>query len=216
MAVPLLIATTNPGKIREIQHELDLAGLHDHVAVRTLKDLPGNVPDCLEDRPTFIGNATKKARHFAAHANCLTLADDSGLAVDALHGAPGVISARYSGIQGDRHTVDAANNARLLREMDSVPDDRRTARFVCAMALATPHADLAVMVDDVHGTLLREPRGDGGFGYDPLFYFPRFHKTTAELSAPEKGKISHRGKALRRMIAWMRENESALATSTGG
>jgi XTP/dITP diphosphohydrolase len=212
MAVPLLIATTNPGKVREIQHELEAAGLHEQFLVRTLRDLPGEVPDCVEDRPTFIGNATKKARYFAKLGNCLTLADDSGLAVDALNGAPGVISARYSGATGDRHTIDAANNARLLREMDSVPDDRRSARFVCAMALATPHADLAVMVDDVEGMLLREPRGAGGFGYDPLFYFPRFNKTTAELSGPEKGKISHRGKALRRMIAWMLENRNELPT----
>jgi XTP/dITP diphosphohydrolase len=210
MAVPLLIATTNPGKVREIQHELDVAGLHDQFLVRTLRDLPGEAPDCVEDRPTFIGNASRKARHFANLANCLTLADDSGLAVDALGGAPGVLSARYSGATGDRHTIDAANNARLLREMDGVPDDQRSARFVCAMALATPHADLAVMVDDVHGVLLREPRGDGGFGYDPLFYFPRFNKTTAELSAAEKGQISHRGKALRRMIAWMIENQKTL------
>jgi XTP/dITP diphosphohydrolase len=210
MPTTLLIATTNPGKVREIQHELDVAGLHDTFTTLTLKDLAADLPDCVEDRPTFIGNACKKARHFAALSGHLTLADDSGLAVDALHGAPGVISARYSGIEGDRQTIDAANNAKLLKEMANIPDDQRTARFVCAMALALPTADLAVMVDDVEGVMLREPRGAGGFGYDPLFYFPRFNKTTAELSAPEKGKISHRGKALRRIIAWIIENQNAL------
>jgi XTP/dITP diphosphohydrolase len=205
----LLIATTNAGKIKEIQHELDLAGLHDQFHILGLKDLPP-FPDCVEDRPTFIGNATKKARHFARLANCLTLADDSGLCVDALDGRPGVYSARYAGIEGDRHAIDAANNAKVLAELESVPDDQRQAQFVCAMALSTPHADLAVMVDEVQGMMLRAPRGTNGFGYDPLFFFPQFNKTTAELDLVEKSKISHRGKALRRMLAWLKENQPRL------
>jgi XTP/dITP diphosphohydrolase len=210
MPRPLLIATTNPGKILEIQHELELAGLLTDFTLRTLKDLSPDTPDCVEDRPTFIGNATKKARHFANLGNCLALADDSGLCVDALNGAPGVYSARDANVDGDRHTIDAANNAKLLAALDQIPDDKRQAQFLCAMALSTPAADLAVMVDDVQGVLLRSPRGSGGFGYDPLFYFPRFDKTTAELTTQEKSKISHRGKALRRMIAWIHENQAAL------
>src|SRR5205085_3797313 len=136
--------------------------------LQSLADFPP-LPDCIEDRPTFIGNATKKSRHFASLTNTLTLADDSGLSVDALEGRPGVLSARYANASGDRHTIDAANNAKLLADLDSTPDENRQARFVCAMALSLPNADLAVFVDDVRGTMLRSPRGTNGFGYDPLF-----------------------------------------------
>ncbi|MCL2647074.1 MAG: RdgB/HAM1 family non-canonical purine NTP pyrophosphatase [Phycisphaerales bacterium] len=204
----LLIATGNAGKIREIEHELDHAGILNDFQLLGLKDLPPppHTPDCIEDRPSFVGNATKKARHFAAVGNCLTLADDSGLCADALNGAPGVYSARYAGLTGPREIVDQANNAKLLKELENTPDDQRQARFVCAAALALPTVDLVVIVDEVCGTLLRSPRGTNGFGYDPLFYLPQFHKTTAELSMQEKSQISHRGKALRRLIAWLREN----------
>ena len=215
----LLIATTNPGKVLEIQHELDLAGLHDSFRILSLKDFPP-FPDCVEDRPTFIGNATKKARHFAHLAQALTLADDSGLCIDALSGRPGVLSARYAGANGgggsgggDRHAIDAANNAKVLAELEPIPDDQRQAQFVCALALATPSGgggDLAVMVDEVPGVMLRAPRGANGFGYDPLFFFPQFNKTTAELDMATKSQISHRGKALRRMLAWLKENHSRL------
>jgi XTP/dITP diphosphohydrolase len=204
----LLIATTNPGKIREIAHELEAAGLLDHFTPIGLKDLPAAPPECVEDRPTFIGNATKKARHYAACAGTLALADDSGLCVDALGGAPGVLSARYAGVSG--HGADAANNQKLLAALEHTPDPDRSARFVCAMALALPTADLAVFTDDVRGTLLREPRGDGGFGYDPLFFFPEFGKTTAELDMHTKSSISHRGKALRKLIAWLTQHRTPL------
>ncbi len=207
-ATRLLIATTNAGKIREISHELEAAGLLDRFTPIGLKDLPQQPEDCIEDRPTFIGNATKKAQHYARAAGCLALADDSGLCVDALDGAPGVYSARYAGVSG--HGADAANNEKLLRELANVPDAERSARFVCAMALAMPGADLAVCLDEVEGVLLHAPRGMGGFGYDPLFYFPEFDKTTAELDMATKSSISHRGKALRRMIAWMRDNHQSL------
>ena len=123
----------------------------------------------MEDRPTFIGNATKKARHFAGLGDALALADDSGLCVDALQGAPGVYSARYAGIAGERGAVDAANNAKLLKEMERVPDERRQGRFVCAAALAMPDADLAVMVDEVEGRDSAVAAASNGFGYDPLF-----------------------------------------------
>jgi XTP/dITP diphosphohydrolase len=202
MARKLLIATGNAGKVREIAHEFAAAG-SDWEIVGLKQAADGRVFDeCIEDRPTFIGNATKKARHYARLTGMLTLADDSGLCVDALDGAPGVYSARYAGVSGPG--ADAANNAKLLAAIDAVPDERRQARFVCAAALAIPTADLAVMVDDVRGVLLREPRGANGFGYDPLFFFPEFGKTTAELDMATKSSISHRGKALRRMIALLR------------
>jgi XTP/dITP diphosphohydrolase len=208
MKPTLLIATGNAGKVKEIRHELEQAAYPgdwlSSLEVLGLKDLPSPPPECVEDRPTFVGNATKKARHYAEISGFLTLADDSGLCVDAINGAPGVYSARYAGITG--HGADEANNRKLLQEIDKVPDENRQARFVCAMALASPSADLAVMVDDVAGMLLRAPRGMNGFGYDPLFYFPEFNQTTAELDMATKSRISHRGKALRRMLAWMAEH----------
>ncbi len=208
----LLIATTNAGKVVEIRHELENAGeagegVHGAFAVVGLKDI-GGFEACVEDRETFVGNAMKKARHFAEIGGCLALADDSGLCVDALGGEPGVYSARYAGVEG--HGADAANNAKLLEKMKDVPEEKRRGRFVCAMALAIPGANLAVMMEHVEGEILREGRGENGFGYDPLFYFPQFRRTTAELDTQSKSRISHRGKALRRMIAWMRENEAAL------
>jgi XTP/dITP diphosphohydrolase len=202
----LLVATTNQGKIVEIEHEFRHAGLLDHPAVIGLKDLPAGWVDCVEDRPTFVGNAVKKARYFAQISGALTLADDSGLCVDALHGAPGVLSARYAGEPCD----NAANNAKLLAALQDVPDDRRQASFVCAMALCSPTADLAVFVDEVHGQIIHQPRGANGFGYDPLFFFPQFGKTTAELDMQTKGAISHRGKALRKMIAWLQSERAHL------
>jgi XTP/dITP diphosphohydrolase len=222
MKQKLLIATGNNGKVREIHHEIEVAaaagGGHDvwlgALEIVGLKDLPP-MPEAVEDEPTFEGNARKKASHYAGLCGLVTLADDSGLCVAALDGAPGVFSARYAGVKGPG--ADAANNAKLLAAMQDVPDDRRQAKFVCAMALVAPDAggarDLALMTDEVHGMLLREPRGSNGFGYDPLFYFPEFGKTTAELDMMTKGRISHRGKALRKMIAWMREHHAVLAAA---
>ncbi|HEY4329917.1 MAG TPA: non-canonical purine NTP pyrophosphatase [Phycisphaerae bacterium] len=215
MPTQLLIATGNAGKVKEIRHEFHLAAAHHSflasIEILGLKDLPHPLPECVEDRPTFIGNATKKSRHYASLSGLLTLADDSGLCVDALGGAPGVLSARYAGITG--YGADAANNAKLLQAIGDIPDDQLQARFVCAMAVSQPHADLAVVVDDVPGRLLRAPRGENGFGYDPLFYFPAFGKSTAELDMTTKSQISHRGKALRRMIAWL--GSSKLLKSGG-
>ena len=217
----LLIATGNAGKVKEIRHEFEQAAAGTHepwlqsLRIIGLKDCPGPLADCVEDRPTFIGNATKKARHFAVLTGHLTLADDSGLCVDALNGAPGVYSARYAGVTG--HAADSANNAKLLQAIRDVPPEKRTARFVCAMAVALPEADVAVMVDQVEGVLLDAPRGENGFGYDPLFFFPEFAKTTAELDMTTKSRISHRGKALRRMIGWLEAHHArlVLAARTG-
>jgi len=205
----LLIATGNLGKVKEIRHEFQRATAHAHDAwlanltILGLKDLPVQPPECIEDQPTFEGNAAKKAQHYARFANMLTLADDSGLCVDALNGDPGVYSARYAGISGAG--ADSANNAKLLAALQNTPDDKRHAHFVCVVALASPAGDpLATTRDQVDGILLHSPLGTNGFGYDPLFFFPQFQKTTAELDMTTKSQISHRGKALRKMIAWMR------------
>ncbi len=210
----LLIATGNAGKVKEIRHEFELAAASAHdtwlasLSIIGLKDLPTPPPECVEDQTTFAGNAAKKARHYAGHSGLLTLADDSGLCVEALQGAPGVYSARYAGVSGPG--ADAANNAKLLAALADVPDDRRQAQFVCAMALAAPGKDLAQTTDHVGGVLLRVPRGSNGFGYDPLFFFPQYNKTTAELDMRTKGQISHRGKALRKIIAWMQQHHASL------
>lgn len=194
----LLLASNNAKKHAELTRML--APLE--VEVLTPRDV-GGLPDVVEDAPTFRGNAAKKAQ-FAARARGLwSLADDSGLEVDALGGAPGVHSARYAGSHGD----DAANNARLLRELSAVPRERRGAQFVSALALARPDGTLALEVSGrVRGEILFEPRGDGDFGYDPLFLFtePGFPQTGrgfAELALDEKALVSHRGRALRELVA---------------
>lgn len=162
----------------------------------------GGVEDVLEDAPTFRGNAAKKALSAARSSKLWALADDSGLEVDALEGAPGVLSARFAGVHGD----DAANNALLLAKLADVPEARRGAQFTCALALARPDGTLALEVHGhARGRILHAPRGAGDFGYDPLFLFtePGFAQTGkgfAELAPAEKILISHRGRALRRLL----------------
>lgn len=188
----LVVATRNPGKLREISHLLAGAG----IAVVGLDGLPG-LPEVVEDGATFADNAVKKAETIAALTGRACLADDSGLVVDALAGAPGVHSARYAGSQGD----DAANNRRLLRELAGVPADRRQAAFCCVMALCRPGAPTALFTGRVTGRILTEPRGQGGFGYDPLFLVDGCDRTMAELPLDEKNRLSHRGQALRQVAA---------------
>jgi XTP/dITP diphosphohydrolase len=186
----VLIATSNPGKLREIQ-----AVMADvPVTWCSLGDFP-TIPEAVEDGATFAKNAQKKALHYAGHAGGWALADDSGLEVDALGGAPGVISARYS----DAGT-DAANNRKLIENLRGVPDDLRTARFVCELALAEPDRVLATARGVIEGRIIDDPRGANGFGYDPHFWVPELHATTAELESAHKNRISHRGQALRAMI----------------
>lgn len=194
----LLLASNNPKKHAELTRML--APLD--VGVLTPRDI-GGLADVVEDAPTFLGNAAKKAQ-FAARASGLwSLADDSGLEVDALGGAPGVLSARYAGAHGN----DAANNARLLRELAGVPRERRGAQFVSALALARPDGTLALEVAGrARGEILFEPRGAGDFGYDPLFLFtePGFAETGlgfAELALDEKARVSHRGRAIRELVS---------------
>ncbi|MCY2959491.1 MAG: non-canonical purine NTP pyrophosphatase [Planctomycetota bacterium] len=194
----MLLASGNAKKLRELR--LVLAGVDVELAT---PDSIGGLPDVVEDRPDFRGNAAKKAVSAASHARMWALADDSGLEVDALGGAPGVFSARFAGKHGD----DAANNRLLLERLAHVPDGERGARFVCALALARPDASLALEVTGTaRGTILREPRGTHDFGYDPLFLFtePGFEQTGrgfAELDAFAKAAVSHRGRALRDLAA---------------
>lgn len=183
----LLIATTNHGKLREVRAMLD--GLP--VEVVTLGDFPDlAVP--IEDQDTFEANARLKALHYARLTDCLALADDSGLEVDALGGAPGVHSARYAGAQCDA----AANNAKLVAELSGVPLQGRAARFRCAMALARGEQILATADGEIEGVIVDEPRGCNGFGYDPHFFVPESGMTVAEMRPEQKNQISHRGRAL--------------------
>lgn len=184
----LLVATTNPGKLREIRRVFADLGL-DWV---TLAD-GGGLPEVVEDGDTFEANARKKALHYAALTGRWTLADDSGLEVDALGGLPGVHSARFAGPAQDA----AANNAKLLAALKDVPTARRTARFRCAMAVAVGERVVATAAGQVEGLIIDEPRGRNGFGYDPYFLLPELGCTAAELEPDHKNRISHRGQALR-------------------
>src|SRR5271165_1564530 len=212
----VLVATSNPGKIRDL---IGAAIVHN-VSIETLHDFAA-LPEVVEDGATFEANARKKAEHYSRYAaGELVIADDSGLEVDALRGAPGVRSARYAAdegagawheIQASAHernnSADEANNARLLRELHDVPDEYRAGRFVCVIAAARNGHTLAAFHGRAEGLILHEPRGSNGFGYDPLFYFPEIGKTFAELTAEEKAEHSHRGAAFRQLLQW--EDESA-------
>jgi XTP/dITP diphosphohydrolase len=167
--------------------------------IRTLDDFPP-IPEVVEDADAFAGNARKKASEMARALGTWVVADDSGLTVDALDGAPGVFSARYAGEPCD----DQANNRKLLAAVADVPDERRGAAFRCALALADPTGEIRLEAQGAcRGRLTREPRGPRGFGYDPLFLIPEYHKTFAELSALVKHQLSHRARAfaqLRRLL----------------
>lgn len=194
----LLIATANPAKVREFREMLD----DGHFDWSDLAQLGDSQP-VAETGHTFRANACLKASAYAHRHRMWTLADDSGLEVDALHGKPGVYSARWAELnktgRGDRD-----NNSTLLEQLAGVPDDQRTGRFVCVLALSEPGGRIILTAcDTVEGSILRAPRGTNGFGYDPLFYLKEFGRTTAELPADEKHRISHRGKALRRLRTLM-------------
>jgi XTP/dITP diphosphohydrolase len=196
--VRVLIATGNAGKVREFREML----ASDRVEFTDLSQHPRHEP-VEETGRTFRANACLKASGYARQFKTWALADDSGLEVDALGGAPGVLSARWAEVNAAGRG-DADNNALLLRQLDPFEDERRTARFVCVLALADPHGRVILTARDaVEGRMLREPRGKGGFGYDPLFLVPELGRTTAELPPDQKHNISHRGKALRRMRALM-------------
>jgi len=199
----VLVATSNPGKLR------DLAGAAAPNGI-TIASIPNfsSLPQVVEDGTTFEENARKKAEAYSlAVPGELVLADDSGLEIDALGGAPGVHSARYAADDpqaAECNTEDEANNARVLRELASVAAEKRTARFVCVLAVARDGQTLRTFRGTAEGVLLDAPRGRNGFGYDPLFYFPQIGKTFAQLSAEEKARYSHRGAAFRAFLEWCR------------
>lgn len=195
--VRLLCATSNPGKAREFA--LAAGGRV------TVEPLPGfrDIPPCVEDGATFAANAIIKARHYGAHASGLLFADDSGLEVDGLGGAPGVYSARFSG----PGATDESNNLLLLEKLHGAAD--RRARFVCAIAMVDNGELAGVYAGSVEGLILEAPRGSGGFGYDPLFYYPPFACTFGEVEGARKFSVSHRGQALRAMIEALAGNHAA-------
>lgn len=200
-AHPILIATSNPGKLRDFAGAAAALG----IAIAGIPNF-SSLPPVVEDGATFEENAQKKAREYSrAVPGELVLADDSGLEVDALGGAPGVHSARYAADQphlAGSNTDDEANNARVLRELAQIAADKRTARFVCVLAVARDGQIINTFRGTAEGVILSEERGNNGFGYDPLFYFPQIKKTFAELTAEEKAQYSHRGAAFRAFLAW--------------
>lgn len=196
MSARLVLASTNQGKLRELR-EL-LRGTVDGLDVDTdvIDAATAGAPDVVEDGVTFEANALKKAREISAHTGLAAVADDSGLAVDVLGGAPGIFSARWSGHHGD----DAANLNLLLAQLSDVPDEHRGAGFVCAAALVTPEGTQRVELGQLRGRLLSAPRGDGGFGYDPILQPADYTVSSAELDPEEKNRISHRGQAFRTLV----------------
>lgn len=194
----ILLASNNPGKVREVAAIL---ADHDVGQFEILPQSAYGVPEAEETGLSFVENAIIKARNAARHAALPAIADDSGLAVDALGGAPGVISARYAGLGAD----DAANNAKLLDALRDVPDEQRTARFLCVMVYLRHAEDPCPLIAQGawEGVMLRAPRGNGGFGYDPLFYVPDQGCASAELPPEVKNRLSHRGQALRALAAML-------------
>jgi len=205
----ILVATTNPGKVRELR-----ALLGDRVQWKSLADFPG-VDEVTEDGATFAENARKKALGYARATGLWTLADDSGLVVDALDGAPGVNSARFSGDKAnglDRKLIDRRNWEKLLSLLDGVPREKRTARFVCCLCLASPQEVLLETTGSVEGLITTEPVGTSGFGYDPVFFVPSLGRTVAQLGDEEKNAVSHRGNAMRKfkpLLGELLETEQA-------
>ena len=197
----LILASRNKKKIREV--EAILANHFPGIHILSLDDV-GYVGDIEENGETYEENALTKA-HTAVEAGNRqypAIADDSGLSVDALNGAPGVYSARYAGGHGD----DAANNALLLKNLADTPAEERTARFVCCIALVYPDGREITVRGETEGLIIDEARGEGGFGYDPYFYYAPFKKTFSELSAEEKNAISHRGKAIAKVAEILKNN----------
>lgn len=197
----VLIATSNSGKLRDFAgaaraHGIEVAGIPNFASL----------PQVVEDGETFEENARKKAEQYSVGMpGEVVVADDSGLEIDALQGAPGVHSARYAASEphkADANTDDDLNNARVLRELQNTPPEARGGQFVCVLAAAKDGRTLATFRGIARGRILAESRGSGGFGYDPLFYFPQIDKTFAELSPEEKARYSHRGQAFRKFLAW--------------
>lgn len=186
----IVFATGNAGKMREIRMILDAPG----VEILSMKEA-GIMTDIEENGTTYEENALIKARAVAAYTDAVVLADDSGLEIDYLNREPGVFSARYLG----EDTSYRVKNAKLIERLQGVPDEKRTARFVCAIAAVLPDGRELTVRAAIEGRIGYEEKGEGGFGYDPIFYVPELGKTTAELTGEEKNLVSHRGKALQMM-----------------
>ncbi len=195
MITELILASGNKGKIAEFQHLLEEL----NIQVQSMKEYP-QIGEIVEDGTTFAENALKKARAVCTATGKPALADDSGLMVDYLDGAPGIYSARFAGEGHD----DTANNQKVLELMQGVPDKERGAQFFCAIAIVLPDGREFTAEGICRGTLLYTLQGEGGFGYDPLFYVPQLGKTFAELSMEEKNEISHRGMANRKAVEIIR------------
>ncbi|WP_240396927.1 XTP/dITP diphosphatase [Lactobacillus crispatus] len=203
MVKEILFATGNQGKAKELKEAFKQAGVN--VEIKTNADLD-NPPHPIESGHTFEANAKIKAHELANFSKLPTIADDSGLIVDALNGEPGVRSARYA---GEAHN-DAKNNAKLLAELGGVPDEKRTAKFWNPIVVSMPgELDKDLVVSGTCSRILAAPRGEDGFGYDPLFYIPEKEKTFAQMTTDEKNEISHRGNAVRKLLqelpAWLEQ-----------
>ena len=186
----VIIATKNAGKAKEFEHIFS----QYHIAVKSLLDFE-EIEDIVEDGETFEENALIKARAIAKQFNQVVIADDSGLEVDALHGRPGVYSARYAGEGRD----DQANIKKVLSELEGIPTEQRGARFVCALALVTPEGEESVVRGTCEGQILTECLGSEGFGYDPIFYLPELEKTMAQIPKHQKNVLSHRADAFAKL-----------------
>ncbi|MFB5194770.1 XTP/dITP diphosphatase [Neobacillus sp. KR4-4] len=186
----VIIATKNPGKAREFEHIFSSRG----ITVRTLLDYP-DIPEVEETGTTFEENATLKAVAVSKALGQMVIGDDSGLIVDALEGRPGIYSARYAGEPKN----DQNNTDKVLSELEGIPEEKRTARFYCALAVAVPGQETETVSGTCEGRILEERRGTNGFGYDPVFYVPEKGLSMAELSSEEKNKISHRANALKKL-----------------
>jgi len=194
MSRTILVATTNPGKLAELS-----AMLGTDVVFKSLTDFP-EIPQVAEDGDTFEQNACKKALGYAKAAGLWTIADDSGLVIDALDGAPGAHSARFAGEKSDdRILIDHKNIEKVLELLKDIPADKRTARFVCSLCLASPDQMLIQTQGKFEGLITEQKIGTNGFGYDPIFFVPHLEKTVAELSPEEKNAVSHRGNAIRKL-----------------
>ena len=197
----VVLASRNAHKIEEMARILDDAGLHVEVVGIDAFDGVVDVPEVAETEATFEGNALLKARAVCAATGVPAVADDSGLCVDALNGMPGILSARWAGGHGD----DAANLRLVLDQLSDTPDTRRGAAFVCAAAVVLPDGTERAVEGSVDGSIIREPRGDGGFGYDPIFVPTGYALTFAQIPAAEKDAMSHRGRALQQLAPVLRD-----------
>jgi XTP/dITP diphosphohydrolase len=207
-AKKLVVGSFNPGKVTEVSEALRASGIE--IPVLALKDILG-APIFVEKGTAFEENATGKVLHYSKFHRELTLTDDSGLCVDALDGAPGVHSARF----GTPEKVDDSVRWKLLLEkMAGVPDQKRTARFVCVLALGRWGRLVKLVRGECRGTILREGRGTGGFGYDPVFLHPESGRTFAEMTPAEKQVVSHRGDALKKLVEYLKGPESPLTGKT--